>query len=324
MLIILEGPDGAGKTHLAQRLVTHLALTEHDGTVTMLKAGPPTRHPLDEYVNPLLEYVPSGSDHIICDRWHVGEWVYPRVKGRPTRMDPAVLHYVELFLESKGAVTVIVNPPAHTLQRRVVERGDDYVRVGELPALHEAYQIRNLPVLRTLRYSFTYPTALAPEAVVDSARRTARTASRLDPYVTPVGSPTPEVLLFGELRGCDGVDCDHRRRHLTSGPAFMPYPATSGHYLLRALHEAGVVARVALANTCDVDHPFAVWATLGQPPAIALGRTAHRALKIADVPHAVVPHPQYVRRFHHRESRGYGRLIEALIGTEEDRLSWRP
>lgn len=327
MLIILEGPDGAGKTSFAQQILDHLAL-RYDGTVTMRRAGPPTHHPLDEYVTPLLDYEPGGSEHVICDRWHLGEWVYPRVKGRPTRMDRPVLNYVEAFLRTKGAVTVVLNPSAAVLQDRVYHRGDDYVRVGELPALHDAYSAKALPELPTLAYLLRHPQLLQQsfaEAVIHTAMQRAATAARFNPFVTPVGPPwRPTALIFGEIRGCDGIECDHRQRHLTAGTAFMPYSATSGHYLLHALEQTRLIHSSVLANACDVDDPASVWAAYGQPAVVALGRVAHTRLRRDGVPHAAVPHPQFIRRFHHREAERYGKLIESLVGTEEDQLKWRP
>jgi thymidylate kinase len=326
LLIILEGPDGAGKSTFAQEIVAHLA-THHDGNVTVRKAGPPTRHPLDEYVTPLLEYEPGGSEHIICDRWHVGEWVYPRVKGRPTRMDRPVLNYVEAFLRSKGAVTVVLNPPVATLQDRVYRRGDDYVRVGELPVLHEAYSARELPELPTMSYILgdPHPDRNHVAAVVLQAARCAAAASRFNPFVTPVGSLQPRALILGDVRGCGGGDrCRHTQHHLTSGTAFMPYAATSGHYLLGALEHTSLIHSSVFANACDVDDPTSVWAAYRQPPVVTLGRNAHRLLDLAGLPHASAPHPQFIRRFHHREAERYGKLIESLVGTEEDQLSWRP
>lgn len=179
MLIILEGPDGAGKTTFAQRIVTHLAATFTRGTITMKKAGPPTRSPRSEYIVPLLDYIPGDDHHVICDRWHLGEWIYPRVKGRPTEMDRDTFDEIEQFLLSRGAVTVIINPPVETLQRRVFTRGDDYVRVGELPMLHEAYSIAQIPQMPTLRYSLTEPGDELARIVVNAARHAAMRATLL-------------------------------------------------------------------------------------------------------------------------------------------------
>jgi hypothetical protein len=132
------------------------------------------------------------------------------------------------------------------------------------------------------------------------------------------------VLIVGELRNCDGVDCDHSVHHHTTGTAFMPYPATSGSYLLGALLTTPLLPRATLANACDVDDPVALHYALGNPDVIALGRAAHLRLADAGISHATVPHPQFVRRFHHRESERYGKLIESLVGTRENQLSWRP
>jgi hypothetical protein len=103
----------------------------------------------------------------------------------------------------------------------------------------------------------------------------------------------------------------------------MPYPGTSGHYLLSLLDPNGS-CRVGLANACDVDDPIALWKTLDEPRVVALGRMASMKLTWAGVPHGTVPHPQYVRRFHHATGHLYAVLIRDVARSGEDAASWRP
>lgn len=322
MLIILEGPDGAGKSTFAGQLVRALAVKEPSSTIELLHRGPPDpdTHPLTEYVEPLLDYRPGQGRHIICDRWHLGEWVYPHALGRPSKMDRAVFRYVDLFLVSRGALTVIIDPGVDLLQQRIAHRGDEYVRVTQLPLIREWFTLEKLPrVSNCVRYHGT-PTV---DAVLAQARGCETRATHLNPWLTPVGSARPDVLLFGDVRACVGLGCDHARVHATSGPAFMPYPATSGHYLMRALDRVSY-GSLTLANACDVDDPRSLYVALGAPATVALGRKAHKVLRSQDVPHSSVPHPQYVRRFHHAAVRDYGDLIEDVIGRDKDALSWLP
>lgn len=317
VLIILEGPDCAGKTTLAHEIEHKLKTMDPGATVMMLHRGPPSGHPLDEYVAPLLGYRPGDGHHIICDRWHLGEVVYPRVIGRKTELTTGVLNYVRLFLQARGALTVIVNPGVDVVMSRYRARGDRMLTDDQVRAATVEYLLS--PVLRdaivTTRPSVTDIIALARGAETK--------ALGVGRYRLYVGHTWPRTLLLGDVRVCSGDRCDHTQEHSPFGTAFMPYPATSGDYLMRALGDVPP-EHVGLSNACDVDDVNDVWWLLGSPATVALGKNAHNRLQTLGVPHAVVPHPQFVRRFHHAAAAGYGDLIRSVIGTERNELGWRP
>jgi hypothetical protein len=81
---------------------------------------------------------------------------------------------------------------------------------------------------------------------------------------------------------------------------------------------------IGLANANDVDDIRKLYDILGHPKVIALGRNAAGSLHHEEIPHAVVPHPQFVRRFYHREAAAYGRMLWAATIDEGDYGSWRP
>src|SRR3982751_3015453 len=124
MLIILEGPDCAGKSTLASKLACELEKQFPSNTVTLLHKGPPEAHPLDEYEWPLLSYRPQRGQHIICDRWHWGESVYPTVLGRPSLLDDGIRFHIEMMLRSRGAVVVHVSAHDHVLEQCISRRGE--------------------------------------------------------------------------------------------------------------------------------------------------------------------------------------------------------
>ena len=134
MLIILEGPDGAGKSTVAGELVKLLG-----SETEILHRGPPTSHLLDEYETPLLSYTPGSGRHIVCDRWHVGEWVYPEVVGRVSQADGALWAHIELFLRAKGAIVVFMDATVLTLKERLASRGEDFINPSHLAPLRRAY-----------------------------------------------------------------------------------------------------------------------------------------------------------------------------------------
>jgi thymidylate kinase len=313
MLIIVEGPDGAGKSSFVEQLNRELDSRNETRRRFQFHARPPKSHPLDEYVKPLLHIHPMRQI-AICDRWHWGEVVYPSVLRRKTQMDAGVLRYIEMFLRTRGAIIVHLNTSLEMLTDRIMTRGDDFVHVRQLPQLRTEYQLvheRSLvPVLGK------NPT---PSLTIAAAAQAAHVMMDLTPFTTYVGPRFPRVLLVGDKRSTTEV---------TFAPAFMPYPATSGHFLMTALMNANIGRdawmNIGLANANDVDDITKLYDILGRPRVIALGRNAAHTLHRNTIPHSLVPHPQFVRRFYHREAAAYGRMVRAATLDPGDYGSWRP
>ena len=332
MLIIIEGPDQVGKTTLAGRLAATLQTSsghERD-VVEVLHCGPPMKHPLDEYERPLWDYRSGTGEHVICDRWHLGERVYPAVLGRPTEMDNASWYHIELFLRSRGALLVPmfgdpdvlsfrIEPMQHWPDDAAFENWqvrhrwevkrlfDEYVRVSLLP---------HFPIPGTGVHG-TQPPALEP--IIAAARLAEDLAKATSGYETYIGSGTPRALLLGERRG--------NSKGPQEGPAFGPYPGTSGRWLLNALAtRPDLVREVGLANACEEPDLFELWKQLGSPPVVTLGREAARCVTALPngrrpFPVAEVPHPQYVRRFQHRRKTEYADLVADAVGRR-GRQDW--
>lgn len=309
MLIIIEGPDCAGKTTLADQLQAHIQKLNPNDEVLRLSSGPPTLHPLDEYVVPLLGYRPGSGTHVICDRLHWGEAVYPMIFRRPSTLDAGIFAYIEAFLMARGAIVVHQTVALDELKRRMYDRGDDLVRPDQLDRItDEFFRVEMKSVL---------PIAVRSggpiEHVVDIAHTIEQTYVDLNGFTTYVGPRYPRRLLLGDVRG-PAFQTDDPIDKLR--PAFMPYTSMSGAYLWRALtHEPyGDVGRIGVANACDVDDPVALWTTLGRPQVVTLGKNAARAFKGG---HAV-PHPQWVRRFHHNRISDYNEVLMSM-----EAVSWK-
>lgn len=89
-IVICEGIDCTGKTTYAQRLFNTIP-----SRASLMHCGPPkTASPYDEYVRPLLHARQGWT--IICDRWHLGEMVWPAIFGRiPLYIDLKDMNDVE-------------------------------------------------------------------------------------------------------------------------------------------------------------------------------------------------------------------------------------
>jgi energy-coupling factor transporter ATP-binding protein EcfA2 len=310
MLILLEGPDGAGKSSLAQALNTRLP------DATLLHAGPPTRHPLFEYETPIywpMNYRPGGGRHVICDRWHLGETIYPRLLTRTSQLDVASKRHIELFLRSRGALLVLVTVDPDMLAERIDTRGDDLIKPEAASWLLDEYweSMRNSILPHVSVLGKKQEQDFNVDLIVSRAEAAEAQVTQLAPYTTYVGTEHPTTLLLGDTRNLATTDVRRMavseaelREHVRS-PAFMPFPSTSGRYLLDSLAQLEGFEfewqNIGIANACDNDDPYALWNTLGRPFTIVLGK--HAGDRVGWGHH--VDHPQFVRRFHHSERKAY-------------------
>lgn len=321
MLLILEGPDCVGKTTLAVQLTKRLERAGY--AVELRHCGPPTQHPLNEYELPLFDYRPGGNRAIIYDRHFWGELVYPELFGRATQLTPAIRLHIELFLMSRGAQLISVTAPTERIQRCISCRGDELVKPEVVSRMNYLFSRRLVDSL--LPYTAIDGFEIDNDdvwAIMESADAQARRAARIRNYVTYVGSSRPRVLLVGDQR--------HNVRLGTGDlrPAFLPYPATSGNYLLEALASRlgrFDLARVGIANACDDDDITQLWHDLNRPALVIMGKRAERATRDL-VKYAwengtkcvIVEHPQYRRRFLHAQAADYVRDITSVMDLLEE------
>lgn len=307
MLIILEGTDGAGKTTLAKQLVTEVEA--HGESHEILHAGPPETglSVFEQYALPLLERREqiAKPDHLlILDRWHLGELIYgPLLRGK-SALEPEQFAYLELLLQSLGAVKVVVNATDSAIRSRVGAHRDDLVSVDQAIAIKEKFLSL---ALRYQTWGIVIPEAYKTSEIVFTLLRSAtldNNASRLlASFPGYVGSTTPNLLLVGDEPSGWQVGDPIR-------PAFYPdVNGSSSNYLLRSLLANGNVINVGFCNANDGTDVMGLWRTLWRPLVVALGKNASTTLHRLNIDHTVVPHPQWVRRFHHRSHVEYGMAI---------------
>lgn len=110
MLIILEGPDGAGKSTIARRLARIL----NAKIIHCTKDTPNDA----EYFYRIL----SAADHqnIIADRFCYGQFVYQSEKER--KLTKAELYRLETEFLNHGAKVIYVTAQEKTIQERLNKR----------------------------------------------------------------------------------------------------------------------------------------------------------------------------------------------------------
>lgn len=313
MFVILEGVDGAGKSTLADALTEELEEGRFE-EVELLHRGPPTADVISEYVLPIQHYRPGQNKHLVCDRWHLGEEVYgPELRDR-SLFDPVTFSHVERVLLTRGALVVHLDPPLETLSRRIEERGDDLIGISSLRRLQRGYRkVRTRSQLPWIRFDQDWDPKMLVGMILAAAEHLDRAFSVFNEHSTYTGELTTKHLLLGDVR--NGDDPPHQA-------AFTPGPATSGRYLLEHL-DPYLRTNAGVANACEED-VGQLWETLGRPSTVALGKNSQRACARAGIPHGAVPHPQFVRRFHHRAGLEYAALIREVLVSGEDRIGWRP
>lgn len=126
MPIIIEGPDGAGKSTLAKSLAGALDMN-------ILKMTANGGQSVPEYLQKL------ACDGVIIDRCWVSEQVYSDLFDREPRIDNDDAEALTELCEHTGIPIIVLLPPLHVVISRLNERGDEYADVV-CPNIVEIYK----------------------------------------------------------------------------------------------------------------------------------------------------------------------------------------
>lgn len=324
MFITLEGPDGSGKTTLADVLESALS------PVDRLHHGVPIKHPLEELELPIQSYWAGGPRNLLTDRWYWSQYIYGPIYRNFNDYPGALAthRHIELFLRSRGNFTALLLPPPEVCLERAQARGEagsepkDRGFLEHLRAVHAGYRsVFAETSLESVRIDSTDVDreALAALIVRGAAEAEGRVIHLRD-FPSYIGPPSPTVLLVTD-RPSPG-----RSAHEHVAP-LPPYPDTAGRYLLSALRDpwwraCGLVG-TETAGGASV-RLGVLWSSLRCPAVVALGPAASAMLDVYSIPHGAVPHPHYWRRFHHWRPELYADLIEAAARDGARMFDWPP
>lgn len=330
MFIVIEGTDASGKTSLIEAIDAEIRSRYPSSDLQKFHKGRPgeetRRWVLNDYVTS-IESVDWTRNNALSDRWHWGEITYAPLKRPHTNSDGYGLlgragwRWTELFMKSRGISQFWLYQPLDVIQSRLSSRGDDFVNVNELSGILDQY---NAAAVVSNLTDILKPEADSLDGIADLARRVVDTASlnservkKLVSFPEYIGSLEPEVLLVGDCRNIVkkyGVET-----HLP----FMPVDGNSGEFLLTAL-PSEFWKTVGIVNVNDMNGSFsALHTALNSPTTIALGRLAAKGMESQGVtPDVVLPHPQYVRRFHNRDKTEYGEAIKRNTTNPNKEDKW--
>jgi ribose 1,5-bisphosphokinase PhnN len=129
MLLIIEGPDGSGKTTLVEEL-RMLARDAQQDFVTLHKGQPdPGVDLFEEYHRGLDFYrdVEPKKTFVVADRWHLGELVYGPVMRDVSRVSIEQARMIDRRVDYLGGVRIVLDAVDSTLWHRAQARGEDFV-----------------------------------------------------------------------------------------------------------------------------------------------------------------------------------------------------
>lgn len=287
MLIVIEGPDGAGKSTLQSRLAARMS-----GTVAQLHYGPPETHPLLEYENDVLKMIHS-FDHVIIDRLHWGEPIYGNLYRGKSELGWAGFIHVELMLQALGGLIVKVTGPADELIRRQDHCGEDYIDQSHTQFLIDEYGRLDAEWAVCPRIETFDPSDDEVDAIVRHAEARSHDSRHSEVISSYLGSNSPAVLFLVS----DGPEM----------PVFQPFPESRGWWFFNSFPRGAVV--IGRPGFMSVYEPELLkhWIALGTPPIIAVGRTAQdRVTNVIGVDHAFLGSPNH-------DIPGYDTLIKQAM-----------
>lgn len=126
MPIIIEGPDGAGKSTLAKSLADRLDMN-------ILKMTANGGQSAREYMQKL------ACDGVIIDRCWVSEQIYSDLFGREPRIGNDDAEELTEFCGLAGIPIIVLLPPLHVVISRLNARGDEYADIV-CPNIAEIYK----------------------------------------------------------------------------------------------------------------------------------------------------------------------------------------
>lgn len=307
MWIGLEGCDGTGKSTLAESIAERLEGAQ------IVHRGPPERDILNEYALDVEDYRAGEGKHFVADRWHLGELIYGPLY-RDTPPDVAKFRWIELFLASRGATFAVVTNPLEVIRARLAARGEDFLKE------HHVEQVNNEFVFAAKTSSLCRDIVMPDgntdrivDLIIDRADAREIAASVLENFPQYIGPPLPDVLLVGDKKGGEPP-------HDTLAP-FRPHEGSSGRYLLESLDDQ-LWKQTGIVNAQEADLDV-LWDVLAGPPIVALGNEPSDHLSKLGIEHVKVPHPQYVRRFHHSYQLQYGAMIRDAARGLETEVPWQ-
>lgn len=286
MLIIIEGADKTGKTTLAKAIADRFGYRYHH-------SGPPKGHPADEYIDFLLNL----KRPTVCDRFHLGELVYgPMFRGK-IGISPLELLTIERVLRLKQTILIHAVTSIELANKRLkVSTQKEMVDNARNVTAAELFKdvVRQSNVSPILQYDGSTKQQLNKMLItIERMLEERKVAS--GPY-TGIGTITgPKLVVVGE-----------QVNHNVTWRGLPFDKGLSSEFLADVFNTAGLVEnRLYICNADKLTREEAIALHTENTKFITLGRKAAHKLLEFGIEHEELPHPQWVKRFHHHQKYAY-------------------
>lgn len=150
MIILIDGPDGSGKTTLANKISTQTGYPIVH--MSYPKTAEEKQQMMQQYVNAI-----KGAKNIIFDRCWYSEMVYGPIVRSGSAISYPEMYALEKLLAKVGAIIIYCTGTKSTLWKRCQKRGEDYiVSKDAFDTLCDAYdEVMDVPhYIPVLRYVY--------------------------------------------------------------------------------------------------------------------------------------------------------------------------
>lgn len=150
MIIIVEGPDGSGKTTLAEKIA------RQSGYTLLHRSQPKSEEEKRNMMAEYLHVIKSGKN-VVMDRCWYSEMVYGPIMRDATCIDYPEMYELERLLCKKGAILIYCTDAPEVLWSRCQRRGEDYILdFSTHEAICKAYdKLMNVPhLIPVVKYGY--------------------------------------------------------------------------------------------------------------------------------------------------------------------------
>jgi len=283
-VLIIEGPDGAGKTTLCNYLVKKGFRYFHEGP-------PPAEGDMIEYYAAKLWKAMHSRSPVVFDRFHLGEMIYGPIARNNDRVGYYGMRMFRRVFRSQAVRCVIAAPPweiCYQNWKKKFEAGDDYLRSAS--KFKDCYH--RFMGLSAYHHTFDYTQISIENWYLNYFKSGDMNKETFPAWA--IGCPSARFLIIGERT--NGTETDF--------PFFNS--KNSSRFLNEALWEAGYHEdELMFTNTFSRkgnarDIRQVSDRLRGVTVALAFGESAQEACRKADIPFVSLMRPACFFRFHQK------------------------